>query len=146
MPFPPLRTIAAALATGLILTTAAPAQDTPEASEVMATVNGVDITLGHMIALRSSLPAQYDQLPPQILLDGILSQLIQQTVLMQSVEGDLSPGTKFILENETRAVISSVVFEEFMDKTPMIRPCRPRMMHNMQVRIMRLNIAPPTFW
>lgn len=42
-----------------------PAPATPEggASAVVATVNGTDITLGHMIVLRENLPAQYQSLP-----------------------------------------------------------------------------------
>jgi peptidyl-prolyl cis-trans isomerase C len=44
-------------------------------------VNGNDITVGHLVAMRAMLPAQYQELPPQILFDGMLEQLVQQQVL-----------------------------------------------------------------
>jgi peptidyl-prolyl cis-trans isomerase C len=45
---------------------------------VIATVNGTEITLGQMIALRENLPEQYQALPDDVLFNGILEQLIQQ--------------------------------------------------------------------
>ncbi len=56
------------------------------ADTVVATVNGTDITLGHMIVLKQRLPAQYQQLAPDVLFDGILDQLVQQTLLGQEVD------------------------------------------------------------
>lgn len=53
----------------------------PTADTVVAKVNGTDITLGQMIALRSTLPEQYLQLDDKSLFDGILQQIIQQTAL-----------------------------------------------------------------
>ena len=66
------------------LTIAAPAsaQDVT-ADTVAATVNGTDITIGHMIVMRDALSEQYDKLPDEALFQGILDQLIQQTVLAQ---------------------------------------------------------------
>ncbi|HKK86625.1 MAG TPA: peptidylprolyl isomerase, partial [Roseovarius sp.] len=78
---------AMALAAGLLTAAPAAAQDAPDPEAVVATVNGTDITLGHMIALRSGLPQQYAQLPPEVLFNGILEQLVQQTLLMQDFEG-----------------------------------------------------------
>ena len=43
---------------------------------VVATVNGSKITLGQMIALRETLPQQYQQLPDDVLFKGIYEQLI----------------------------------------------------------------------
>ncbi len=104
-----------ALASALALPAAATAQDTPDPDTVMATVNDTDITLGHMIALRASLPAQYAQLPAELLFDGILDQLIQQTLLMQDHTGDLSQRNALILENERRGIIASEVIDEVMN-------------------------------
>ncbi|RBI77580.1 peptidylprolyl isomerase [Roseovarius sp. TE539] len=84
-------------------------ESTPDADTVVATVDGTDITLGHMIALRSSLPQQYDQLPPEVLFDGILNQLVQQTLLSQSFEGEISRRGQLMLENERRATVSSEI-------------------------------------
>ena len=60
------------------------------ASTVVATVNGTQITLGQMIAPRETLPEQYQSLPDDVLFKGIMDQLVQQEVLRQSVT-DLSP-------------------------------------------------------
>lgn len=92
----------------------ATAQDSPDSATVVATVNGTDITLGHMVALRASLPAQYGQLPAETLFNGILDQLIQQTLLMQNFEGDVSRRSELLLENERRAIIASEAIETVM--------------------------------
>ncbi len=60
------------------------------ADTVVATVNGTNITLGHMIAVRDTLPANYQSLADEVLFKGILDQLVQQTALEQSVEGKLN--------------------------------------------------------
>ncbi|MGA9433734.1 MAG: peptidylprolyl isomerase [Roseobacter sp.] len=70
---------------------------------VVATVNGQDITLGHMIAARATLPEQFDQAAPQDLYNGILQQLIQQTALAQRID-TLPPLVALTLENEERSL------------------------------------------
>ena len=80
------------------------------AETVVSTVNGVNITLGQMVALRESLPEQYQSLPDDVLYNGILEQLIQQEVLRQSVTS-LSPRHSATLENDTRGYISGVAIE-----------------------------------
>lgn len=81
-----------------------------DASTVVATVNGTDITLGHMIALRESLPAQYQSLPDDVLFKGILDQLIQQTALQQSV-GEPALRDRLALENDRRGYLSGVALQ-----------------------------------
>ena len=81
----------------------ATAQDAPDANTVVATVNGTEITLGHMLVLRQRLPQQYQQLPPEVLFNGILDQLVQQTLLGEQVEA-LSTTSQKILDNENRAL------------------------------------------
>ncbi len=80
------------------------------ASTVVATVNGTQITLGQMIALRETLPEQYQSLPDDVLFKGIMDQLVQQEVLRQSVT-DLSPRHAANLENDTRGYVSGVAIE-----------------------------------
>ncbi|EPX77660.1 foldase protein PrsA [Litoreibacter arenae] len=92
-------------ATGLAVTVAMPAL-AQDASTVMATVNGTDITLGHMIALQERLPEQYQQLDDKVLMDGILEQLIQQTALSQEMEKDVSKAVELSRENEMRAFMA----------------------------------------
>lgn len=80
------------------------------ADTVVATVNGVNITLGHMIALRETLPPEYQQLADDVLFKGIYSQLIQQEVLAQSV-GELGPRVAATLENDKRGLVSGIAIE-----------------------------------
>jgi peptidyl-prolyl cis-trans isomerase C len=109
---------AVAFAAGLVTAAPAVAQDAPDPDTVVATVDGTDITLGHMIALRSSLPQQYNQLPPEVLFNGILDQLVQQTLLMQDFEGELSRQADLLIENERRAVIAGEVISDVMGGDP----------------------------
>jgi peptidyl-prolyl cis-trans isomerase C len=96
---------------GLALVLAGPVLAEGEtAATVVATVNGTEITLGHMIALRESLPPQYQTLPDDVLFRGILDQLIQQETLKQAT-GDLSVRHSVTLENEQRGYISGVAIE-----------------------------------
>lgn len=74
------------------------------ADTVLATVNGTDITLGHVIALRSRLPQEYLQLPDETLFDGMVDQIIQQQVLADATER--TKAIEIGLENETRAFIA----------------------------------------
>ncbi len=97
----------AALAGSLCLALALPAVAQTDAAPVtaetvVATVNGTDITVGHMLVLRARLPQQYQALPPEALFDGILEQLIQQELLRN--EGDLSRVGRLMLENEERTL------------------------------------------
>lgn len=80
------------------------------ADTVVATVNGTKITLGHMIALRETLPPEYQQLPDDVLFKGIFEQLIQQEVLAQSIT-DLSPRSQAIIDNDKRGLVSGIAIE-----------------------------------
>ncbi|MBY6155144.1 peptidylprolyl isomerase [Vannielia litorea] len=80
------------------------------AETVVATVAGVDITVGHMIVARKSLPEQYAQLPPEVLWEGILEQLVQQTALA-SEAGEPSKETVLVLENQRSGYLAGDVLE-----------------------------------
>lgn len=90
------------------------AQDETTIDTVVATVNGKDITVGHMIVARAGLPEQYQQLPDEVLFTGILDQLIQQTALADSYTGDLPARVTLSLENETRSLTAGEVIEGVM--------------------------------
>lgn len=98
-------------ATGLAVTVAMPAA-AQDADTVMATVNGTDITLGHMIALQDRLPEQYKQLEDDVLFKGILDQLIQQTALSQEMAKNSTKVTKLREENELRAFLAAELMEK----------------------------------
>lgn len=81
------------------------------ADSVMATVNGTEITLGHMIAVRDGLPAEYQQLPDDILFNGILDQLIQQTALAEIGAGNLTKRDETAMEVDRRAYLAGAVLD-----------------------------------
>ena len=95
----------------LMLALPVQAQDTLTADSVVATVNGTEITLGHMLMVRASLPDQYQQLPDDVLWDGIMDQIVQQTVLSQQDSGEETRRIKLALENERRALLAAQVIE-----------------------------------
>lgn len=85
------------------------ANEVPSAQTVVATVNGTEISLGHMILVRSGLSDQYANLPADVLFRGILDQLIQQTMLSQSLKGDVPIQIEMALENEERSLLAAQV-------------------------------------
>jgi peptidyl-prolyl cis-trans isomerase C len=98
----------------LLLGAASPvlAQDAaaPTSDTVVATVGETVITLGHMIAVRETLPEQYQALPDDVLFNGILDQLVQQTALQQSL-GTPSKRDALIVENTARQHLSGVALQ-----------------------------------
>ncbi len=112
-----------ALSTGLALpvwadttTTPAPADATMPAAApmvaatadtVLATVNGVNITMGDLIVTRDGLPAQYKSMPDDQLFKGILDQLIQQEALKQSMGDTLTKKQTTALADLKRSYLSN---------------------------------------
>ena len=80
------------------------------AQTVVATINGTQITVGHLIAARQSLPPQYQSLTDEQLYDGILNQIVQQEILKQSA-GEIGEALKYQIENEERVVIAGSMLE-----------------------------------
>lgn len=93
-----------------LLAAPALAQDVT-ADTVLAEVNGEEITVGHLIAMRAMLPEQYQQLPDQILFDGMLEQLVQQQVIASVAEDDITTRMELGLENERRAFLASMFLD-----------------------------------
>ncbi|SIO19357.1 peptidylprolyl isomerase [Vannielia litorea] len=126
MTFPKTITLAALLAAGLgagataqeaAATEEAAPETAPEtaaadvtAETVVATVGGIDITVGHMIVARKTLPEQYAQLPPEVLWEGILEQLVQQNALALEA-GEPSKETVLMLENQRTGYLAGDVLE-----------------------------------
>lgn len=100
-----------ALATALAVP--AMAQE-PAADTVVASVNGTDITLGHMIVLRETLPEQYQSLPDDVLFKGILEQLIQQEALEQSL-GEPAKRDVLAVQNDQRGYLSGVALKSVVE-------------------------------
>lgn len=92
------------------------------AQTVVASVNGADITLGQVVALRETLPEEYQALADDVLFKGILEQLIQQTALAQAQEDKLTARDEVMIANQRRTYISgaalqAVVAEAVTDAT-----------------------------
>lgn len=117
------RLLTAGLLAGLGLTGVAFAQESApaapqqnfDATTVLAMVNGVDITLGHAIVMRGRLPEQYQNLPDEVLMEGIVEQLVDQTLL--AAQASAGPDTdplevRLHLENERRGALAALVVQE----------------------------------
>ncbi len=102
--------LALALAGALALPAAA-----QDATTVIARVGEVEITLGHAIALRETLPAQLQSAPDDRLFPAIVAQLVDQELLAQSLGGALSPGDRIRLETQTRGFLSGVALASALD-------------------------------
>ncbi len=87
----------------------APAAVDYDATTVLATVDGTEITLGHVAQMLTRLPQQYQQLPDEVLYNGILEQLIDQQLMAtaQSPDGSLPPAARAAVENEARGQLAS---------------------------------------
>ncbi len=107
-------TFLASVVISAALSLPATAQDKPSIDQVVAIVNDTEITLGHMIIARASLPEQYRQLPDEVLFTGILDQLVQQAALADSYEGDLPARVSLSIENELRSLTAGEVIERNM--------------------------------
>ncbi len=108
------RIILAMVVMSLTMAAPASAQDVT-ADTVAATVNGTDITIGHMIVMRDALSEQYDNLSDEALFQGILDQLVQQTVLAQTI-GSPSRAVQIRLENERRALLAGAAMSLAIDR------------------------------
>lgn len=98
----------------LLVVLALPATAQPDADTVVASVNGQDITLGHVIIARATLPQQYQQISPDVLYNALVDQLIQQTALEQTLSGEMSRQVTLQIENETRSLMAAAVIENIM--------------------------------
>ena len=98
------RTPLFAITLALFGANAAYAED-PALNTVIATVDGVEITFGQMLVTRAELPEQYQQLPADVLWDGILTQLIQQELLAAQVE-EMPERVQISLRNQERSLLA----------------------------------------
>jgi peptidyl-prolyl cis-trans isomerase C len=101
----------ATVATTALLGLPVLAQDAPTADTVLATVNGTDITLGHLIAMQQMLPPQYQELPDNVLFDGLLEQLVQQQILADVADDEMTARMELGLANERRAFLAAMLLD-----------------------------------
>ncbi len=101
------KTLAFAAALTLALAPVALRAEEPKVDTVVATVNGTVITVGHLLAAKAALPPQYQALPDETLFKGMIDQLIDQTLLEQSVAGKLTLRDELSIENERRGYVAN---------------------------------------
>ncbi len=107
-----MKRLLASAAIFAIVTGPAIADGHDSADTVLATVNGTEITLGTLIAMAAMLPQEYQQLPDEVLFNGMLDQLIQQELLAEAAEADMTPLREMGLENAARSYLASALVEE----------------------------------
>jgi peptidyl-prolyl cis-trans isomerase C len=86
-----------------------PAAAAYDAGTVLATVNGTDITLGHLILMLARLPQQIQGAPDEQLFPGLVEQLVDQTLLAEKASADGAEDpleVRLLLENERRAALA----------------------------------------
>lgn len=98
-----MKKLLASVALAALVSLPAAAQD---ADTVLVSIDGVEITLGHVIALRARLPQEYQQLDDDVLFNGILDQMIRQQVMAAAQREVLSDADELGLENESRAFLA----------------------------------------
>lgn len=103
--------------TATVLALCAPsfAQEAPTKETVLATVNGTDITLGHVLALANRLPDQYMGVEDKNLYAGIVNQLVQQQLLSDLIKEETAE-LKLAFENDRRALFATEAVEGIYDE------------------------------
>ena len=104
-------TVAAGLLSG-----AASAQSSVDSDAVVATVNGVEIKMGHVVMVYDTLPQQYKTLPAEQVFQGIVEQIIQQTVLAQAAANPNAKYIEFAVDNERRILTASQMIDEITNE------------------------------
>jgi peptidyl-prolyl cis-trans isomerase C len=95
-----------------LLTSAANAQSSVDSDVVVATVNGEEIKMGHVVMVYDTLPQQYKSLPAEQVFQGIVEQIIQQTVLAQAAANPNANYIEFAVDNERRILTASQMIDE----------------------------------
>ena len=104
-------TVAAGLLSG-----AASAQSSVDSDAVVATVNGEEIKMGHVVMVYDTLPQQYKTLPAEQVFQGIVEQIIQQTVLAQAAANPNAKYIEFAVDNERRILTASQMIDEITNE------------------------------
>lgn len=107
----PLLLAALALSAGSV---AAIAQETATADTVVATVDGVEITAGHLLMMRAQLPQQYQSLPDDALFEGLLDQAVQQQLLAAEAT-TLDRASRLLLDNQDRNLRANAEITRLFD-------------------------------
>ncbi|MEM1372312.1 MAG: peptidylprolyl isomerase, partial [Pseudomonadota bacterium] len=88
-----------------------PQSETPAGpGTVLATVNGVEITMGHLAHSYQGLPQQFKQLPDGTIFQGLLEQLIDQQ-LLSAETAEAPAAVERQLDNQRRQLFAQTTIE-----------------------------------
>ncbi|MEM7667541.1 MAG: peptidylprolyl isomerase [Pseudomonadota bacterium] len=90
-----------------------------DAETVVKTVNGIDITLGRLIAMRQNLPAEYQNFPAEVLMTALSDQITTQVLLEKAArESGLAdrPDVALSLQAQTSAVLADAYLRDELAK------------------------------
>ncbi len=90
-------------------------EDAYDASTVLATVGGVEVTLGDLVRERQALDPQFQDLPPEVLFEGLLEQYTRQLLFAQAAEAaglDQTPEVAAELAAARRQVLADAYLIE----------------------------------
>ena len=86
---------------------------------VVLTINGKNITLAEVIAVRQSLPEQYQNLPDEVLFGALVQQLADQQMLADAAETaglDKDDNVVLSLRNQRRATLADAYMTDALIK------------------------------
>ena len=83
----------------------------PTLNTIVATVNGTNITLGHILDIKRQLPDQYQSLSNEVLFTNIVDQLVQQEILASSFKKD-PEWVSITMQNERRNILSTIIIDK----------------------------------
>lgn len=108
--------LAAASVAGLLAGAPASAQDV-DASTVLATVDGTEITLGQVVAASGRMAGQMGGMPDDALLENMLQQMIDQALLARTVSTSVESDPLAVtveLENGRRGLLAGSAIEAML--------------------------------
>lgn len=85
------------------------------AETIVASVDGADITLGQLVMLRSQLPAQYQELPDDVVFNGLVEQLVNQQLLANTLDEE-PLRVEIALTNERRSLRAGEVVNDLTNQ------------------------------
>lgn len=76
---------------------------------VLVDVDGTKLTVGDLVAIRRELPAEYQQLPDEMLFNALIEQMTDQILLARAAEAaglDRKPAIALRILNQDRAILA----------------------------------------
>ncbi len=110
-----IRTVSALALAAALIGAPAVAQD---ADTVVATVDGTEITLGQMAAMKLSMPPDMAQVPAAEMWTLLLDEMVRQAAIANLGEKELSALDRSFLANQRRDYLVRAVMERVADFDP----------------------------